>query len=92
MKKSELITAVHKLYPFLKLSQVALAVDLIFLTLAKGLSQEVRAEIRGFGSFMLRKRKVQVQFSTQAEPIKFMNKNNVYFRMGKEIFDRLNEK
>lgn len=92
MKKSELITLVHKLYPFLTIKQMTSAVDLIFANLTNGFAQGNRAEIRGFGSFAPRKRKVQLKFSTQTNTIQLGERNNVYFRMGGELFDRLNEK
>ncbi len=92
MKKSELIKAVHTLFPFLTSEQASTAVNLVFSNLMNGLLKAKRAEIRGFGSFALRRRKVQLQFSTQSEVIKLGEKNNVYFRLGKELFDRLNEK
>ncbi len=92
MKKSELIETVHKLYPFLTLEQVISAVNIIFLSLVKGLHQGARVEIRGFGSFALRARTIQLRFADKPRYMEFGEKNNVYFRMGKDLFDRLNEK
>ena len=92
MKKSELITTVHKLYPFLKAGQVMNVVDLVFTNLINGFAQGDRAEIRGFGSFTPRERKVQLNFPTQTDTITTGKRNGIYFRMSKELFNRLNEK
>jgi integration host factor subunit beta len=91
MKKSELITSIRKLYPFLKTEQVADVIDIVFNELSKGLKQGKRIELRGFGSFSLRQRKVQTEFPSKTqETIKLNNRNTIYFRMGKEFFTRLN--
>jgi integration host factor subunit beta len=91
MKKSELIRKLHKLYPFLKADQVANLIDITFTELTNSLKQGKRIEIRGFGSFSVKKRKVQSKFRTESEePISFLEKNAVHFKMGKEFFKRLN--
>lgn len=91
MKKSELILAIRKLYPFLKTKQITELIELIFDELAKGLQQGKRIEIRGFGSFALKQRKVQLNFPTAPqEVITLGERHTVYFRMGKEFFNRLN--
>lgn len=92
MKKSDLIKELHKLYPFLTIAQATDAVNIIISNLTDGLQSKSRVEIRGLGSFVSRTRKVQSQFSTQASELKLVERNTVYFRMGKELFDRLNEK
>ena len=92
MKKSDLIKELHKLYPFLTIAQATDAVNIIISNLTDGLKNKSRVEIRGLGSFVSRPRKVQLQFSTQASEVKLVERNAVYFRMGKELFDRLNEK
>ena len=92
MKKSDLIKEIHKLYPFLTISQATDAVNIIFSNMANGLKNKNRIEIRGLGSFVSRSRKVQLQFSTQTSDVELGERNSVYFRAGKEIFDRLNAK
>lgn len=91
MKKSELITKLHKLYPFLKADQVAHLVDIVFEELISSLAKGKRIEIRGFGAFSVKRRKVQSKFpSLIDEKIGFEEKNTVYFRVGKEFFSQLN--
>ncbi len=91
MNRSELISKIHKLYPFLKADQVTQLINIVFEELTKGLANGKRIEIRGFGSFSVRKRKVQSKFpNSPEEKISFEEKNTVYFRMGKEFFNQLN--
>ena len=91
MKKSQLVSEICKLYPFLKNEQITSIVDQVFSTIAEGLSEGKRTEIRGFGSFAPRTRNVQLKFSTQTDKIEFSPRHSIYFRMGKELFDRLNK-
>jgi integration host factor subunit beta len=92
MKKSDLIKEIHKLYPFLTNAQATDAVNIVFASISNGLQNKERVEIRGLGSFVSRKRKVQAKFSTQTNEKSLVERESVYFRMGKELFDRLNEK
>ena len=67
------------------------SIDLVFAEITTGLKQGRRIEIRGLGSFMLKQRKVQLGFPSLAqEEIILGERNTVYFRMGKEFFDKLN--
>jgi integration host factor subunit beta len=91
MKKSELIKLIAKEYPFLRLIQVEQVVDLVFEEIINGLKAGKRVEIRGLGSFSLKSRKVQLDFpSKDQNTINLTDRNTIYFRMGKEFFDRLN--
>ena len=91
MKKSELISTISKIYPFLKNNQVVDIIDFVFAELTCGLKNNRRVEIRGFGSFLARKRKVQLNFPNSTEVTAFKERKSVYFRLGKEFFDRLND-
>lgn len=91
MKKSQLVSEICKLYPFLKNEQVDSIVDQVFSTIGEGLAEGKRTEIRGFGSFSPRTRNVQLKFATQTDKVEFGSKRSIYFRMGKELFDRLNK-
>ncbi len=90
MKRSDLINKIQQLYPFLQEEQAASVVELVFTSLTEGLSQGRRAEIRGFGSFSAKTRKVQLKFSTQADVIELGSKRSISFRLSKEISKRLN--
>lgn len=91
MNKSELITKIHENYPFLTMAQVTDVVNVVFEEMVSSLAKGKRIEIRGFGSFSVRRRKVQSKFPTSPEEkIAFEKKNVVYFREGKEFFNQLN--
>jgi integration host factor subunit beta len=90
MTKSDLIIKIQKLYPFLTMDQISSLVSVIFLELTKALIDKKRIEIRGFGSFSIKNRKTQISFPKDGK-ILFEQKNAVYFRMGKEFFDKVNK-
>lgn len=91
MKKSELIKSIYELYPFLTISQVEQVIDIVFSEITKGLQEGRRVEIRGLGSFSLKSRKVQLNFPSKSQQeVSLTDKNTIYFRMGKEFFDKLN--
>ena len=91
MNKSELITAIHKLHPYLELKQLKEIIELIFNNLVEGLKEGKRIEVRGFGALSRRKRRVQLNFPTDPNAeIKFDERYSMYFRMGKDFFDSLN--
>lgn len=91
MKKSDLISKLHEKHQFLTKEQVTQVVDIIFNEMTDALSQNKRIEIRGFGAFSLKKRKVQDKFPvSEDEKISFKERNTIYFRIGKEFFNLLN--
>lgn len=91
MKKSDLINKLQKKFSFLNKNQISDITEIVFHNMSEALLQKKRIEIRGFGAFSLRKRKVQKSFPSQLEEkITFKEKNTVYFRMGKEFFKHLN--
>lgn len=92
MKKSDLVSKLHKLYPFLKAEQVNDLIDIAFGEISNALHKGKRVEIRGFGSFSTRQRKVQSKFrDSLEEPLALVDKKSVHFKMGKEFFEILNK-
>ena len=90
MKKSNLLLSLSKKYPFLDTSQINQIFNIIFDEMTKALKNNKRIEIRGFGSFSLRSRKVQTSFPSEDNRINLIDRNVIYFRMGKELFNQLN--
>lgn len=90
MKKSNLLLSLSKKYPFLDASQINQIFDIIFDEMTKALKNNKRIEIRGFGSFSLRSRKVQTSFPSEDNRMNLIDRNVIYFRMGKELFNQLN--
>ena len=91
MKKSQLISILANKYPYLNNNQITETVELILSTITNSLKEDNRVEIRGFGALSLRSRNVQTSFPNNNIPIEFKMRNSIYFRIGKEFFDRLND-
>lgn len=79
--KKSITTAITEKLDYLSEEDASFAVDTIIDALADNLIQGNRIEIRGFGSFSIRKRKY-------AGRDEFYN--TVYYRMSKSIFGKLN--
>lgn len=91
MNKSDLIANLKDQYPFLTLEQVNELVDLTFKEITDALAAKKRIEIRGFGSFSPKTKKVQTKFYNKTDKsIKFEEKNTVHFKVGKKFFDHIN--
>lgn len=92
MKKSELINYLHKIYPFFDTEQITNLIDIIFREITTSLKNDKRVELRDFGVFSAKKRKVQSKFrSNIQDPVNFEEKKAVHFKIGKGFFDRLNK-
>lgn len=91
MTKSELIREIAQQYNYLNIEQIKIIVDSIFKKLTDSLVEGKRIEIRGFGSFSIRKRNERTAINPKTNKlIEVQSKKAVYFRLGKEFFDKLN--
>lgn len=91
MTKSELVQRLSEQYPHLSHQQVALAVETIFCEIIESLSRGERVEIRGFGSFQPIVRDARLGRNPRnGDPVKVERKQIARFRLGKNLFDRLN--
>ena len=93
MTRSELIERLAELHPQLKISDAELAVKIILESLSSNLANGARAEIRGFGSFVLnyrppRKGRNPKSGSSVAVPAKYVH----HFKPGKELRERVEAK
>ena len=92
MTKSELIAKLAARYPQLVAKDAELAVKMILDAMGKSLSQGQRIEIRGFGSFRLRNRRMKEgrnpkTGATVAVPAKRVP----FFKAGKELKEIVNK-
>lgn len=93
MSKSNIIKEISFKNSFLNKKLVSELVEEVFNSIASSLIHNERVEIRGFGAFSLRKRKVQTKFaSNKSSDFELKTRNIVYFRAGKDITEKLNEK
>ncbi|MFK8040441.1 MAG: HU family DNA-binding protein [Rickettsiaceae bacterium] len=80
--KIHLLDAMNDRLPYLSQDDVRLAISIMIKYITDQLSQNRRIEIRGFGSFGLRKRKYRGQSELY---------NVVYYKMSKDIREHLKE-
>lgn len=80
MTRSELIKLISVQYPNHSFENIIKIVDSIFNDLSKALVERQKIEIRKFGSFSIRKRKVNNEKENNSK-----EHNIIYFRAGKEF-------
>ena len=94
MTRSELIEKLYernKDVPELELQAVEKASKVIFKRLVDALAEGDRIEIRGFGSFSLRKLNPHTARNPKTgENLKVGNRFSIYFRPGKTLKERVN--
>lgn len=92
MNKLELINELKKKYP-LTFKEAKFIVEIFFKFLAEGLLKGRRAEMRGFGSFSIRKRKPRTARNPKTNlKVEVGERRVVYFRAGKELLKLVNKK
>lgn len=91
MTRSDLIKAVSERYPHLTLDSITKIVMTIFKDMSDALVKQGRIELRGFGSFSVRKRSARVARNPRTnEVVNINDRHVVYFRMGKGCKERIN--
>jgi integration host factor subunit beta len=91
MTRSELIKKLSKRFANWSNDKIAIVVDSIFDELSKGLANEQRVELRGFGSFAIRKRDAREARNPKTnEVVQLGARKVVYFRVGKELREYIN--
>jgi integration host factor subunit beta len=91
MTKSEIIKRLKDKYPQLQADEAANIVDLLFNEMADALVKKSRIEIRGFGTFSLRKREARTARNPKTgEKVNVKERYVTYFRAGKGLKDKLN--
>ena len=92
MIKSELVARLAERNPHLYLRDVELAVSTVFEEVAAALARGERVEIRGFGSFTVRRRGARVgRNPATGERVEVAAKAIPYFRTGRQLHHRLND-
>ena len=92
MTKSELVTHVAERLPYVTLKHAEIMVDTIFDSMVDALAQGDRIEIRGFGSFKVKDReKREGRNPKTGESLRIPAKKSPFFRIGKELYERINQ-
>ena len=93
MIRSELIKKLEAENPELKTEEVEKILDLFFDQIIQRLADGGRVELRGFGAFSVRERQSRLGRNPRTgEKVNVPAKRTPFFKMGKELKDRLNGK
>ena len=91
MTRSELVEKIAAKVPNLTIRDIDHIVDVIFNKLATALAAGDRIELRGFGSFSVRRRPPRIAVNPRNKTkINIPAKNVVHFRTGRDLHSRLN--
>jgi integration host factor subunit beta len=91
MIRSELLQALARENPELRIEDVERAVDTFFDEVAASLAEGGRVELRGFGAFSTRQREARKGRNPRTgDTVQVPEKRVPYFKPGKEMRARLN--
>jgi integration host factor beta subunit len=91
MTKSELINRISERLPYLTRKDAEIIVNTIFDSMVHALVSGNRIEIRGFGSFKVKNRGDREGRNPKTgETVKIPAKRMPFFKIGKELFERIN--
>lgn len=93
LTKSELIDRIFERHPSLTAREADTAVNEVLRAMTSAMSDGIRVEIRGFGSFSLKHRDARIGRNPRTgEPVEVPAKYVPHFRAGKDVRDALNAK
>ena len=93
MNKSDLILKILESEPTLYKKDANKIVDVFFDTISKAISNGERVELRGFGVFDVKQRQARIARNPKnGEAVAVPAKKVPFFRMGKNMKDRINKK
>lgn len=91
MTKSELIDSIYSKVAHLSYTDIESSINIITNTMAETLKAGKRIEVRGFGSFTLRRREPRVGRNPKTgESVSLPVRYAAHFKPGKEMRDRVN--
>ena len=93
MTKSGLIEEVAERTPHISKKDTEIVVNTIFESMARALQSGERIEIRGFGSFQVKVREAREGRNPKTgEEVKIPAKRTPFFKVGKELKERIEAK
>ena len=91
MTKSNLITKLTEKNTFLFQKDINKIINVFLDTITKALENGDRCELRGFGTFGVKKRKARIGRNPKTgNPVSIPEKNIPFFKMGKGMRERIN--
>lgn len=92
MNKSDLILKILESEPNLFKKDASKIVNVFFDTISEAISRGERVELRGFGVFDVKKREARIARNPKnGEAVVVPAKKVPFFRMGKDMKDRINK-
>tara|TARA_X000000368_G_C22437041_1_gene453004 strand:+ start:195 stop:473 length:279 start_codon:yes stop_codon:yes gene_type:complete len=92
LTKSDLIAKLTEKNDFLFQKDVYKIINIFFDTISNALENGDRFELRGFGTFGVKKRKARIGRNPKTgNPVSIPEKNIPFFKMGKGMRERINE-
>ena len=92
MTKSELISRLSKVFPYLSPRQIENSVNTVFDKMCDVLRGEGRIELRGFGAFSTRQRAPRIARNPKTgDKVTLAARKSIYFRAGKILRERINK-
>ncbi len=93
MTRSQLILRLAELNPHLYHRDVELIVATVFEEISAAMARGNRVELRGFGAFSVKRRAARIGRNPRTgEIVQVAAKYLPYFKTGKELRERINEK
>ena len=91
MTRAELIAELAASNPHLRPTDAELIVATIFDQITAALARDERVELRGFGTFAMRRRSARIGRNPRTqETVQVEEKTRPYFKTGREMLRRLN--
>ena len=91
MIKSELILRLYERYPSLSLNDIEKILDLFLNNLVKGLQNNQKIELRGFGTFSKKINKEKFVRNPKTSQTIFKKENyKIHFKIGKILHNKIN--
>ena len=92
MTKSDLLSRVAAVYPYIHMKNVDRVVSIIIESIVDSLKAGGRVELRGFGTFSVRQREEGVGRNPRTgELVKIAPKKVPFFKAGKQLKDFIND-
>ena len=91
MTRSDLLAKVAAVYPYISVRNVDRVVSIVFNKMIEALKQGGRVELRGFGTFSIRRREATVGRNPRTgESVNIAEKNVPFFKPGKQLKEYIN--
>jgi len=92
MVKSELIKKLCDMWPNMLRKDMEKIFEIVFSEITKALSKGESIEIRGFGTYKIRRKKARIGRNPKnSEAVSIPEKNSIKWKMSKTFFSRLNK-